>query len=529
MKKSLHEIHSLLVQAEKDMGLSDSMRKDALAINVKGNKKFKRNGVQEDVPFTSDSVMIPSEPGSWNVVGKDVIKAIQSVFRSGQLLKQCNNTLITLVPKKNIPDNVLQFGPLPICNTIYKCLSKKAYDYIEWSFVEEMLRALDFPEMMVSLLMQCVTTPSYSIALNGEKMQNFRFHPLCKRIGLTHLCFADDLILFCKGDRASIELMINAFHFFSKASGLKLNKEKSNFYANGVDEGLLKEVEVTTGMCRGSVPFKYLGVTVSPKRLSIGDCTCLVDNVIDRIKGMGTRHLSYAGRVVLIKDVLSTLHNYWGRIFILPKTVIKRIEAVCRDFLWHGREPESSPALVAWERVFGKYVWWIENKEDHLWVKWVHAIYIKGKVWKDYSSPINSSWAWRKICQTKNILKDCIWNQNTGYSIKMGYDWLVPVNPIVTWYPWSLNNWIMPKHGFICWLAAQGHLLTQDRLNMMHISQTNCCYLCGLVPENHDHLFFLFPRPELFALVDKVEMQEFMSKEDSWTDFGCFNISRVDG
>ncbi|XP_074271645.1 uncharacterized protein LOC141595577 [Silene latifolia] len=514
---------------------------------------------------------------SWNVVGKDVIKAIQSVFRSGQLLKQCNNTLITLVPKMEIHKNVLQFRPIACCNTIYKCLSKvicnrlskilpdlvspsqsafirgrdivgnilicqdlirlykrkscsprmmmkldmqKAYDSIEWSFVEEMLRALDFPELMVSLLMQCVTTPSYSIALNGEvfgffkgqrglrqgdqlspllftlcleylsrillttqKMQNFRFHPLCKRIGLTHLCFADDLILFCKGDRASIELMINAFHFFSKASGLKLNKGKSNFYANGVDEGILKEVETVIGMCRGSVPFKYLGVTVSPKRISIG---------------------AWAPDISLMLGEL---------------------------------EPGSSPALVAWEKVcsskkhgglglknlhywncaaVGKYVWWIENKEDHLRVKWVHVIYIKGKVWKDYSPPINSSWAWRKICQTKNILKDSIWDQNISYSIKRGYEWLVPANPTVPWYRWSLNNWIMHKHGFICWLAAQGHLLTQDRLNMMLITQTNCCYLC-------------VPRSPLFTLVDKVEMQEYMSEEDNWNDPGCFNLSLVDG
>ncbi|XP_074283597.1 uncharacterized protein LOC141608138 [Silene latifolia] len=441
----------------------------------------------------------------WSIVGQEVTLAIQSVFHNGKLLKQCNNTVITLVPKMDVPDSVVQFRPIACCNTIYKCISKiicnrlstilpdvispsqsafikgrdivgnilicqdlirmykrktcsprmlmkldmqKAYDSIEWSFVEEMLRAMGFPEKMV--LLKCVSTPSYSIALNGEVF--------------------DDLILFCKGDRASIELMVNAFNFFSKASGLQLNKGKSNFYFNGVDEGLVQEVERATGMCRGSVPFRYLGVNVSPKRLYIMDCNCLVDKVVDRIRRMGSRQLSYAGRVVLIKSVLSTLHSYWARIFILPKTVIRNIEAICRDYLWHGKDSGSKPALVAWGKIcrskkkgglgikdlllsncaaVGKYVWWIEKKEDHLWVKWVHAIYIKGTRWKDYEPPVNSSWAWRKICQTKNILKDCIWSQSVSYSISLGYNWLVSITDNVDWYAWQLNNWILPKHGFI--------------------------------------------------------------------------------
>ncbi|XP_074266470.1 uncharacterized protein LOC141589743 [Silene latifolia] len=128
--------------------------------------------------------------------------------------------------------------------------------------------------------------------------------------------------------------MVNAFNFFSKASGLQLNRGKSNFYYNGVDEGLVKEVERATGMCRGNVPFRYLGVSVSPKRLSVMDCNCLVDKVVDRIRGLGSKQISYAGRVVLIQSVLSTL-SYWARIFILPKMMIKRIEAICRDYLWH--------------------------------------------------------------------------------------------------------------------------------------------------------------------------------------------------
>lgn len=46
---------------------------------------------------------------------------------------------------------------------------------------------------------------------------------------LTHLCFAKDLILCCKGDYASRSLLLRAFKLFSDTLGLKANIGKSGF------------------------------------------------------------------------------------------------------------------------------------------------------------------------------------------------------------------------------------------------------------------------------------------------------------
>ncbi|XP_074299768.1 uncharacterized protein LOC141630930 [Silene latifolia] len=193
-----------------------------------------------------------------------------------------------------------------------------------------------------------------------QKHEKFRFHPLCRRIQLCHLCFADDLILFCKRERTSIELMLKAFDYFSKATRLVMNKSKSNLYCNGIDEQLIKEIEVASGIKRGVVLFTYLGVNVSPKRLSVMDCNCLVEKVVDRIRSLGSRKLSYAERVVLIKAVLQTLHSYWARIFILPKTVIGRLRLsaeltfgmaliIRKALLWClGRTFSNPKSMVDW-------------------------------------------------------------------------------------------------------------------------------------------------------------------------------------
>ncbi|XP_074277279.1 uncharacterized protein LOC141600921 [Silene latifolia] len=382
---------------------------------------------------------------SWAIVGKDICTAVRNMISSGKVLKEANNTTLTLIPKVEVPDSVTHFRPIACCNTVYKCMAKvlcsrlscilpdiihpsqsafvagrdivgnilicqdliklynrnicsprimmkidlqKAYDSIEWSFLHEMLVHLQFPKTSIDLIMQCVSSSSYSFALNGEVFgffkgrrglrqgdplspllfticldylsrlfgvlhlfPSFKFHPLCNKLSLNHQCFADDLLMFSRGDLTSITLMLRAFSTFSLASGLHMNSGKSSFYCNGMGDSMVKDIESLTGMKRGSIPFKYLGVKIMPKRLGVLDFLCLVDKVTERIQRIGARQLSYAGRVVLISAVLSALHSYWARIFMLPKLVLKKIDTVCRAFLWYGTENKERPHLVAWAQI----------------------------------------------------------------------------------------------------------------------------------------------------------------------------------
>ncbi|XP_074305854.1 uncharacterized protein LOC141641076 [Silene latifolia] len=171
--------------------------------------------------------------------------------------------------------------------------------------------------------------------------------------------------MFCKGGRASIDLLLKAFNYFSKATGLVMNSGKSNFYANGVPDSLIREIEQVTRMKRSAVPFRYLGINVSPKRLSIMDCNCLIENVVTKIRRLGSRKLSYAGRVVLIQSVLSTLHYYWARIFILPKTIIDAIEKMCRQYLCKALPSSSAEVVQSSVACTGLYSM-VDKMEDSL-------------------------------------------------------------------------------------------------------------------------------------------------------------------
>ncbi|XP_057251813.1 uncharacterized protein LOC130591882 [Beta vulgaris subsp. vulgaris] len=61
---------------------------------------------------------------SWHIVGNEVIQAVKEFFQNGKLLKEVNNTLITLVPKVKCPGHVTEYRPIACCNVIYKTITK---------------------------------------------------------------------------------------------------------------------------------------------------------------------------------------------------------------------------------------------------------------------------------------------------------------------------------------------------------------------------------------------------------------------
>ncbi|XP_060183094.1 uncharacterized protein LOC132613052 [Lycium barbarum] len=114
--------------------------------------------------------------------------------------------------------------------------------------------------------------------------------------------------------------------------------------------GCNKQILDVLGYTVGDLPFRYFGVPLDSKKLAIAHCIPLIEKITTKIQCWSSKLLSYAGRLQMIKLVLFGLQTYWAQIFILPKKVLKLIEAICRTFLWTGDSTNSEKALVAWER-----------------------------------------------------------------------------------------------------------------------------------------------------------------------------------
>ncbi|XP_074297938.1 uncharacterized protein LOC141628739 [Silene latifolia] len=113
----------------------------------------------------------------------------------------------------------------------------------------------------------------------------------------------------------------------------------------------------------------------------------------------------------------------------------------------------------------------------------------------DYKPPCASSWAWRKVCEVKEIFKAAYgqgkWTDaDEDYSINVGYIWLTQHNlDKVTWFKSVWNKFIIPKHSFILRLLNHERLLTLDSLVKIGITHQTNCFLCGIHAETHTHLF----------------------------------------
>ena len=125
---------------------------------------------------------------------------------------------------------------------------QKAYDMVNWDALECILKEIGVPQQFIRWIMIAVTTVSYRFNVNGchsnllqakrglrqgdpmspllfvivmeylnrilydmQKNPNFNHHAKCEKLSITNLAFADDLLLFSRGDPISVDLMVKAF------------------------------------------------------------------------------------------------------------------------------------------------------------------------------------------------------------------------------------------------------------------------------------------------------------------------------
>ncbi|KAK4381076.1 putative ribonuclease H protein [Sesamum angolense] len=257
-----------------------------------------------------------------------------------------------------------------------------------------------------------------------DQNEGFSFHWRCKEIGLFQLCFADDLLLFCKADVDSVRIFRQGLDEFAKLSGLHTNPQKSQLILSRSAQPMREHLLADLQFQEGHFPLRYLGLPLLASRLSILDCQPLLLKIDSRIKGWDSIQLSFAGRLQLIKSVLMSLNVYWAMAFILPKGVIRAVEKRMRHFLWKGNSAVGYPK-VAWSEVcrpmeegglgirdilalnkalMTRHLWnVIQSSQSSIWVQWIAHTHLRHKsVWTIDAK--GGSWGWRKLLRLRSAL-----------------------------------------------------------------------------------------------------------------------------
>lgn len=308
----------------------------------------------------------------------DFISLNQSAFVKDRLLIE-NLLLATELVKDYHKDTVSR-------RCAIKVDISKAFDSVQWPFLINTLTAMGLPEKFIHWISLCVTTSSFSVQVNGELAGFFKsdrglrqgcalspylfvismhvlsklldksaaerrmgYHPKCKNLGLTHLSFADDILVFSDGNSRSIESILEVFNTFAAISGLLMSVEKSTIFCAGVDDEARQGIQAQYGLAVGVLPVRYLGLPLLTKRMGKNDYQPLIEKIKKRISLWTNRFLSMAGRLQLIKSVLMSITNFWMSSFCLPGECLKEINSLCCAFLWSGPSLNKRRAKIAWD------------------------------------------------------------------------------------------------------------------------------------------------------------------------------------
>ncbi|XP_024155933.1 uncharacterized protein LOC112163903 [Rosa chinensis] len=313
----------------------------------------------------------------------------------------------------------------------------KAYDRVEWDFLEATLLKFGFSRHWVNLVMACVSTVTFSIVLNGNSGSSFRpsrglrqGDPLSPYLFLiisevlslrltkaihvgdlvgvkltrscpiiSHLFFVDDALLFMKATLINCWRLIMLFNEYCTTSGQLINHDKSSifFSPNTPDQmkrlmcALLRIVGVHT-------PGTYLGLPTIWGKSKREALVYIKERIGRKIEGWKQSSLSQDGKEVLIKSVAMAIPSYPMACFKFPKSICDEINSA------HGS--------VLKARYFP------------------NCDFLKAE--KGY----RASWGWSSLLDARDLLfKGASWQVINGYSVNIWADnWLPPPNirPLVT-------------------------------------------------------------------------------------------------
>lgn len=187
----------------------------------------------------------------------------------------------------------------------------------------------------------------------------------------------------------------------------------------------LRERATQLGIPLETLPIRYLGLPLTTKNMTRLDYEPLIDKIRSRFLSWTSKTLSYAGRLQLIKSVITSTSNFWCSAFRLPTGCLQRIEQMCSAFLWSGSPIISSKAKVAWSdpsvpknegglgirslrdtsMVFSlKLIWLVLSRKSSLWVSWVtHYLIRDSSYWDISPNTTCGSWMWRKLLKLRDV------------------------------------------------------------------------------------------------------------------------------
>lgn len=128
----------------------------------------------------------------------------------------------------------------------------------------------------------------------------------------SHILYADDILVFCRGTKRNVDAPMSLFSSYSITSGQHLSIQKCKFYVGCLSSSRVSAISNFHGFNAGHLPFMYLGVPIFKSKPRSTHLQPIVDKVIAKLASWKGALLSFMGRVQLVKSVVTCmlLHIY---------------------------------------------------------------------------------------------------------------------------------------------------------------------------------------------------------------------------
>ncbi|XP_019167627.1 PREDICTED: uncharacterized protein LOC109163330 [Ipomoea nil] len=385
----------------------------------------------------------------WDVIGKDITSFELNCLSQLSFPDCLNDANIVLILKKCVPEHVSDLRPIALCNVIYKIMAKmlanrmkpllesiisdsqsaflpgrlisdnilitfevghylrrkqlgqlgwaalkldmaKAYDRMEWSFVNDMLVGLGFDAKWIQLIMLCIQTALYRVLVNsrpteeivptrglrqGDPLSPYLFIICAEGLSLllqdsqtkglihgcrvargappiSHLFFADDSLLFFKANLQEALEVKRCLSVYESFSGQAVNFHKSSIsFSRNTHEEIRELVSGVLTVSQAEDFGKYLGLPSVVGRNRRAVFAYIEQKLRQRFGSWNKRLLTKAGKEVFLKSVAQAMPTYTMSIYLLPITLCVSLERLMNRYWWGKGGNDSSIHWLAWDRM----------------------------------------------------------------------------------------------------------------------------------------------------------------------------------
>lgn len=476
---------------------------------------------------------------NWGLLKGEVIAAVRNFFEDEVMQEGVNDTVIVMIPKKNLAEDMKDFRPISLCNVVYKVVAKclvnrmrpmlqeiiseaqsafipgrlitdnaliafecfhsiknckrenqnfcalkldlsKAYDRVDWEFLNGVMERLGFCDKWRRWIMVCVTSVRYSVRFNGELLDPFAptrglrqgdplspylflliadglsnileryktdglIQPIriCRATpGISHLLFADDSLLFFKAEVEQARRIKEALNLYENSTGQLINPSKcSLLFSEFCPQERQDEIKSALQVHSSTFEEKYLGLPTPDGRMKAEQFQPINDKLSKRMSDWNEKYMSSGAKEVLIKSVAQALPTYIMGVFKMTDKFCDDYTRMVRNFWWGHDNGERKVHWIAWEKILypkshgglgfrdmkcfnqallARQAWRLLTSPDSLCARVFKAKYYPNGNLVDTAFPTVSSSVWKGIQHGLDLLKQgTIWRVGNGHNIKI--------------------------------------------------------------------------------------------------------------